>query len=250
MVVGAFPAAKLGVLAFKQLSKPIANVIKDRAKQSPFFRQYIAMPPAQFYNWVEVKTKMWALNLGKPTTVPQLNEAMAIELGANLLGEVIIFTIGAGLLIFEYVRQSNKEAKKEESILLEKKELINTINDLALQLERQDAQLREINRVVADLESRNWLPKKLKILPSKKDDTSDEPPLKLNKLKVPTSPAANETDDIKQGNVSGNYDPQRGYVFQALNMIENEVFYSNPLSEQQTGIIQNALVYLNYNIYE
>lgn len=124
MVVGAFPAAKLGVLAFKQLSKPIANVIKERAKQSPFFRDYIAMPPAQckftfnlfwlhnavyfllfvVYNWVEVKTKMWALNLGKPTNVPQLNEAMAIELGANLLGEVIIFTIGAGLLIFEYIR--------------------------------------------------------------------------------------------------------------------------------------------------
>lgn len=47
MVVGAFPAAKLGVLAFKQLSKPIANVIKGRAKQSPFFRRYICMPPAQ-----------------------------------------------------------------------------------------------------------------------------------------------------------------------------------------------------------
>lgn len=56
------------------------------------------------YNWVEVKTKMWALNMGKATNVPQLNETMAIELGANLLGEVIIFTIGAGLLIFEYVR--------------------------------------------------------------------------------------------------------------------------------------------------
>lgn len=47
MVVGVFPAAKLGLLAFKQLSKPIANVIKNRAKESPFFRQYIAMPPAQ-----------------------------------------------------------------------------------------------------------------------------------------------------------------------------------------------------------
>ncbi|KAG4078572.1 hypothetical protein HA402_002686 [Bradysia odoriphaga] len=248
MVVGAFPAAKLGVLAFKQLSKPIANLIKERAKKSPFFRDYIAMPPAQFYNWVEVKTKMWALNLGKPTNVPQLNEAMAIELGANLLGEVIIFTIGAGLLIFEYVRQSNKEAKKEEIILMEKKELVNTINDLALQLERQDAQLREINRVVAELDSRNWIPKKLKMLPSRKDDTPDEPPLKLNKLPVP---ASSETDGSRQvKNVSGNYDPQRGYVFQALNMIENEVFYSHPVSERQNGIIPNALVYLNYEIYE
>lgn len=47
---------------------------------------------------------MWVLNLGKPVNVPQLNETMAIELGANLLGETIIYSIGAGLLIFEYKR--------------------------------------------------------------------------------------------------------------------------------------------------
>lgn len=104
MVVGAFPAAKLGVLAMKQISKPIASLLKARAKNSPFFRKYVCMPPAQFYNWMEVKTKMWAMNLGKPTAVPVLNEAMAIELGANLLGEIVIFTIGAGLLLLEYQR--------------------------------------------------------------------------------------------------------------------------------------------------
>lgn len=47
MVVGAFPAAKLGVLLLKQISKPIANAMKAKAKDSPFFRQYICMPPAQ-----------------------------------------------------------------------------------------------------------------------------------------------------------------------------------------------------------
>lgn len=47
MVVGAFPAVKLAVLAFKQLSKPIANIMKERAKSHPFFRKYICMPPAQ-----------------------------------------------------------------------------------------------------------------------------------------------------------------------------------------------------------
>lgn len=107
MVVGAFPAAKLGVLAMKQISKPIAALLKERAKNSPFFRKYVCMPPAQFYNWMEVKTKMWAMNLGKPTNVPVLNEAMAIELGANLLGEIVIFTIGAGLLLLEYQRFAN-----------------------------------------------------------------------------------------------------------------------------------------------
>lgn len=47
MVVGAFPIAKLSVLLIKQISKPIANVCKERAKNSPFFRTYVCMPPAQ-----------------------------------------------------------------------------------------------------------------------------------------------------------------------------------------------------------
>ncbi|CAH2019762.1 unnamed protein product [Acanthoscelides obtectus] len=35
MVIGAFPAAKLGALLLKQISKPIANVVKNQAKSSP-----------------------------------------------------------------------------------------------------------------------------------------------------------------------------------------------------------------------
>lgn len=47
---------------------------------------------------------MWIMNLGKPVNIPQLNEQMAIELGANLLGEGIIYILGAALLIVEYNR--------------------------------------------------------------------------------------------------------------------------------------------------
>lgn len=47
---------------------------------------------------------MWILNLGKPVNIPVLSQEMAIELGANLLGETVIFVIGAGLLVFEYNR--------------------------------------------------------------------------------------------------------------------------------------------------
>lgn len=38
------------------------------------------------------------MNLGKPVNIPKLNEALAIELGAELLGEGIIFVIAAGKL--------------------------------------------------------------------------------------------------------------------------------------------------------
>ncbi|XP_050087887.1 putative OPA3-like protein CG13603 isoform X2 [Anopheles aquasalis] len=195
MVVGAFPAAKLGVLAMKQISKPIANLLKERAKNSPFFRKYVCMPPAQFYNWMEVKTKMWALNLGKPTTVPVLNEAMAIDLGANLLGEIIIFTIGAGLLLLEYQRQVRKESNKEEMVLQEKLELQATINELIFQVQRQDTQIREMARVVADLESKSsWKPKILDELPFTRKSKSEQP------LYIPAIPDVNGEGAVESGN--------------------------------------------------
>ncbi|KAH8337227.1 putative OPA3-like protein CG13603 [Drosophila kikkawai] len=210
MVIGVFPAAKLGVLAIKQISKPIANVIKSNAKSSPFFRKYICMPPAQFYNWVEVKTKMWALNMGGRVNVPPLNEAMAIELGANLLGEFIIFTIGAGLLIFEYSRQSIKENKKNEQMQAEKMELTNMLTEMNFRLERQDAQIREMTRVMADLDSRNifrW---------------HKEPILEY----VPFDP---NTPDQSAGarnpkTYEGFYDPLGGMAFRALNFLETQIF--------------------------
>ncbi|XP_055540942.1 putative OPA3-like protein CG13603 isoform X2 [Wyeomyia smithii] len=220
MVVGAFPAAKLGVLAMKQISKPIATLLKERAKNSPFFRKYVCMPPAQFYNWMEVKTKMWAMNLGKPTNVPVLNEAMAIELGANLLGEIVIFTIGAGLLLMEYQRQVRKESNKEEMALQEKLELQATINELIFQVQRQDTQIREMARVVADLESKSsWKPKILADLTSKRSST--EQPLYI--------PQA--VSEPGQSAVS---------VFYSA----SESKYDETDEHERSGIVTKALVYL------
>uniref|UniRef100_A0A182VR91 OPA3-like protein n=1 Tax=Anopheles minimus TaxID=112268 RepID=A0A182VR91_9DIPT len=241
MVVGAFPAAKLGVLAMKQISKPIANLLKERAKNSPFFRKYVCMPPAQFYNWMEVKTKMWALNLGKPTTVPVLNEAMAIDLGANLLGEIIIFTIGAGLLLLEYQRQVRKEANKEEMMMQEKLELQATINELNFQVQRLDTQLREVARVTADLESKSsWKPKILDELPFGNKKNKSEQALYIPATVDRRDPATN---------TSGN----RGVISNALEIIDNEVFYRDSSADgsedeysdqRRPGIVTRSLTYL------
>jgi hypothetical protein len=45
--MSALPVAKLAALVVKQLAKPLANLAKEKAKQSYFFRTYICMPPAQ-----------------------------------------------------------------------------------------------------------------------------------------------------------------------------------------------------------
>uniref|UniRef100_W8BT61 Putative OPA3-like protein CG13603 n=1 Tax=Ceratitis capitata TaxID=7213 RepID=W8BT61_CERCA len=216
MAIGAFPAAKLGVLAIKQISKPIANVIKSNAKQSPIFRKYICMPPAQLYNWVEVKTKMWAMNLGRPVAVPPLNEAMAIELGANLLGESIIFIIGAAVLIFEYTRQSNNEAKKQETLRQEKAELALTLAEMGFRLERQDAQIREMTRALADLESRN-------IFKWTRETIAEYQPFNPNKP---------DQTNVVEKDFEGDYDPTGGMLYKALNFLETRIFIDGRKSKQ------------------
>ncbi|BES91832.1 Optic atrophy 3 protein (OPA3) [Nesidiocoris tenuis] len=196
MVAGVFPAAKLGVLLMKQLSKPIANYVKENAKKHPFFRKHVCMPPAQFYNWCEVKMKMWIMNLGKPVEIPKLNEAMAIELGANLLGETIIFSIAAFLLYLEYARQVRKETAKEAARAEEMLNINTAIRELTLQSDRQDAQLRELLRAMADLESkvihRPFAPRS----PPKNPPDSPSPPPSL--IPLPQNPAK-ETSGNERG---------------------------------------------------
>lgn len=48
--MSALPVAKLAALLVKQLAKPMANIAKERAKKSYFFRTYVCMPPAQRNN--------------------------------------------------------------------------------------------------------------------------------------------------------------------------------------------------------
>ncbi|OWA51899.1 putative OPA3-like protein [Hypsibius exemplaris] len=168
MVVAAFPLAKLAYLAVRQISKPIAAGIKNRAKASPFFRTYICMPPAQFYHWADVKIKMWVLNLGGPVKVAKLNQDQAIEQGAEILGETVIFGIAALCLVLDYMRSSRKEAAKEIAAQERLKKMENGILEIGMLSERQDAQIRELTRAVMALKPKNiklqeYVPQQVKI---------------------------------------------------------------------------------------
>uniref|UniRef100_A0A1B0A904 OPA3-like protein CG13603 n=1 Tax=Glossina pallidipes TaxID=7398 RepID=A0A1B0A904_GLOPL len=139
MVIGSFPAVKLAWLAIRQISLPIAQLIKNEAKRNPFFRNNICMPPAQ----------------RQPVEVIRLNEATAIDLGANVLGELFVFAVGALALLYEYTRQSKKEARREKKLELEKVELRNRVAELYFRVEQKNAQLREISRILVELDT--WL---------------------------------------------------------------------------------------------
>ncbi|XP_068601267.1 optic atrophy 3 protein homolog [Brachionichthys hirsutus] len=145
MVVGAFPIAKLLYLGLKQLSKPVANRIKDGARRSEFFRNYICLPPAQLYHWIEMRTKMRIMGF-RGSTIKPLNEDAAAELGAELLGETLVFLVGGGSLVLEYSRQSANSRRKEEELNEIILNLQTQLTELTLTTETLDAQLRQFNR--------------------------------------------------------------------------------------------------------
>uniref|UniRef100_A0A8C8STS1 Outer mitochondrial membrane lipid metabolism regulator OPA3 n=1 Tax=Pelusios castaneus TaxID=367368 RepID=A0A8C8STS1_9SAUR len=150
MVVGAFPIAKLLYLGVRQLSRPLAARIKAGARASPFFRAYVCGPPAQLYHWVEMRTKMRIMGF-QGATIKPLNEEAAVELGAELLGEAIVFSVGGLCIFLEYARQASNNRKKEEEQSSAMLALQQQVAELGLALETLDTQLREVNRLVLDI---------------------------------------------------------------------------------------------------
>nr|XP_028597736.1 optic atrophy 3 protein [Podarcis muralis] len=150
MVAGAFPIAKLLYLGVRQLSKPLAARIKDGARASPFFRQYICGPPAQLYHWVEMRTKMRIMGF-RGAAIKPLNEEAAAELGAELLGEAIVFGVGGLCIFLEYSRQTTNSKKKEDELSSTLESLQEQVAELNLTVETLDARLRELNRVLVEV---------------------------------------------------------------------------------------------------
>lgn len=158
--MGAFPAAKLAALLIRQLSKPIANYAKEKAKKNFVMRNYICMPPAQFYHWCEIKLKTWSGTKGQPIQINKVSEQEAIELGANMLGEAIIFIVASIILVAEYSRQKEKEAAKEKAAVDELKGLHHEIGEL-------QSGLKEMNRLISSLQAAQELRKTVETKPVK-----------------------------------------------------------------------------------
>ncbi|KAK4884390.1 hypothetical protein RN001_000661 [Aquatica leii] len=236
MVIGGFPVAKLGALLLRQASKPIANYIIEQAKKSPIFRTYICMPPAQIYNWCEVKTKMWILNLGRPINVPVLSEAMAIELGANLLGEALIFMIAAVILIREYTKSARKEYMKETQRQQEVNTLNNNVKELFFQVQEQHTQIRELLREVYAMQG-----KKLPVEQVDKDPKTP-PPVQLSHTPLSLS-------DKLQLNNGDNSMRNENVLFSAVSTLEENLF-NDTYKEREVGVLTVALNYLYTDVYK
>ncbi|XP_007430856.1 optic atrophy 3 protein [Python bivittatus] len=83
--------------------------------------------------------------------IKPLNEEAAAELGAELLGEAIVFGVGGLCIFLEYSRQSSNSKKKEDELSSTLLGLQAQVMELTLTVETLDAQLREMNRVLVEV---------------------------------------------------------------------------------------------------
>ncbi|XP_066315021.1 OPA3-like protein [Miscanthus floridulus] len=107
------PLVKLGSLAFRTLSKPIAARLKYNAGIHPKFRGLIIGLAQANHRFT---TNMQRRVYGHATDIHirPLNEEKAIQAAADLLGELFVFSVAGAAIIYEVQRSARSEARKEE----------------------------------------------------------------------------------------------------------------------------------------
>ncbi|ORX53234.1 OPA3-domain-containing protein [Hesseltinella vesiculosa] len=123
-------AIKLGSLLVKTLAKPVANSIKTQAKQHEKFREFCIGVAQTSHRW-EMTLKMNFLGYKKEKIRP-LNDARAIESGANFISEAFVFSVAAGIILAESWRSHNKDKNRR-----------NYVDDAIETLETRNGDLEE-----------------------------------------------------------------------------------------------------------
>ena len=108
---------KLGFVLVKQISKPVAAFVKREAKLHPLFA-----PPLEWTGYAMhglninmtriVSGKGW-LTKGSVATMAPITKEKALDLGAELLGESVVFGIVASTVAVEVMRQNRAKQDAE-----------------------------------------------------------------------------------------------------------------------------------------
>ncbi|KAM3287295.1 OPA3-like protein [Capsicum chacoense] len=140
------PLIKLGTLALRTLSKPIAARLKKEAGIHPKFRSFI-ISIAQANH--RMTTTMQRRIYGHATDVGirPLNEEKAIQSAVDLLGEFFVFSVAVAALVFEVQRSARSEAKKEELRRQEMEKLRLRDEALGKEVESLKSKIEELERL-------------------------------------------------------------------------------------------------------
>ncbi|KAG6615471.1 putative coiled-coil protein [Phytophthora cinnamomi] len=119
------PMIKLGGLVARTLTKPLARVVKSRSKVHPLLNAVCGRLGQQQHR-LSMQLHMGFRGISNYTIKP-LPADQAVEQGADLVGELLIFSVALGVASLEYSRSAAsarvKEAKQRELQLQEEREV-------------------------------------------------------------------------------------------------------------------------------
>ncbi|KAK4333009.1 optic atrophy 3-like family protein [Rhodotorula toruloides] len=153
---------KIGSLLLRTLSKPIANKIKQQAKDHDGFKSR-TIQMAQFLHRADERclpsSQLRVKLLGEsPRHVRPLSESKAIDTGANFLSETFLFSVAAIIIFGETWRSKRAEGKRRDAIqdaLEQNKADIERLQGILNEekQEREDAVKREkeLEKVVEEI---------------------------------------------------------------------------------------------------
>ncbi|KAJ8428388.1 hypothetical protein Cgig2_021403 [Carnegiea gigantea] len=145
----ASPLVKLGTLALKTGCKPIANRLKKEASLHPKFRRLITDFAQANHRFT---TQMQRRLYGHRTDVEirPLNEEKAVQLAADLIGELFVFTVAGAAVIYEVQRSAQSEARKEEARRQELQAMKQRDEDLAGEVEALKQRLEALEKQIKE----------------------------------------------------------------------------------------------------
>lgn len=95
----------------KTLAKPVANRIKIEVRKHPKFSE-LCSKIGQLSHQITSRLNVYASGY-KVLTIDPLPNEDALQRGINFVSETFIFSVGAGILVFEYARSEAKSAAKQ-----------------------------------------------------------------------------------------------------------------------------------------
>ncbi|OWZ11385.1 putative mitochondrial protein [Phytophthora megakarya] len=163
------PMIKLGGLVARTLTKPLARVVKTRSKVHPLLN-VVCGSLGQQQHRMSMKLHMGFRGISNYTIKP-LPADQAVEQGADLIGELLIFSVALGVASLEYSRSAAsarvKEAKQKELQLQEEREMEARFEYLESQVVWLEDRLAELTHIVE-----SEMGARMELLEAKQEQTS------------------------------------------------------------------------------
>lgn len=138
---------KIGTLIVRTLAKPLANAVKERARQHPRFREMcINLAQSMYRTEIRLRTNILG-EAARPTHVRPLSETRAIDQGATFIAEGFMFSVAALLILGETYRSSRSQSKRRDSVDDQLEDLTEGLTELRTRVdtlvEQWETQLQE-----------------------------------------------------------------------------------------------------------